>query len=497
MTSYLEENHPPLSPNLTAEYFASRLDEAQAIADQNDRFGTALDDPIFESDEPSIQDDLHQLRQFALEGISTEQADTIKELSTRDNTPYKVISSEYETTVDELTAAEKHLAGLRTDPREIRLRLAAERAIALAPWSEPAATQLATTRIESIQAMNRHDVELVVARLGSKVTELGQLHDLAGTAWPVPKAIGDVGPDILVIDEIPLDPESHITAEEEAIRKLIERHGSTYGASILLTAYLMDNIDVVFTPDQLGHMLYQDESHFDGMNFSEKGICIRKRIQRLLLPDARVGGYLEDEGMYLQYGYRRFLNPVTRFNVRPKRRIYRAAELQDGIESEFEETILVTNDGTETREDGTTWPKATVSTTPGSLRNELLKADQAETTHEEILAHIDFSGLVTALWGKNLLPRAVDGTISGSHLKTTLIRMGKQPFLDGHNVSTLKKQTQNIGDSVRMKAHTILAYALDIDGRYFKDDSLNAKVYHLLDEKLAEFYESQASDEAQ
>ncbi len=491
MTTYLEENHPPLHPDLTADYFASRLDEAQVIAEQNGRFNAALDDPIFESDEPSIQDDLHNIRQSALDSIGNEQAATIEELTNRDNSPYELIASEYKTTVTELATAEKHLADLETDPRETRLRLAAQRAIALAPLSEPAATKIAKTRIENIQAMNRHDVELVTARLGSKAAELGQLYDLAGTAWPVPQAIHNTDPDILVIDEIPLDPESHASPEEETIRKLIERHGSTHGASILLTAYLIDNPDVVFTPDQLGEMLYQDESHFDGMTTEEREVCIRKRIQRLLNQDARVVGYVEDEGMYLQYGYRRFMSRDTGLNVRNKRRIYRVTQARDGVEDEFEETVLVAHDGSETRGDNTMILAATPSTISASTRKELLKNDTLVTSREK-LPDIDIVGLATALHAKRMLPGSVDATFNPMRVRTALLKMGKDLSVEGFDLKLLNRNLQNATTSTPYRARDIIANALDIEARYFKDRSLQARLYTWIDENLAEFYGSLA-----
>ncbi|HET6924333.1 MAG TPA: hypothetical protein VFH39_00700, partial [Candidatus Saccharimonadales bacterium] len=409
MNNHLET---PTSVNeLTTDYFQERLAEAMVIDDQNQRYDVAQTDTTFDGD-------LEDFRQLALSGIQAEQAETLDTLRERDNLPYELISKEYEDRVKELAAAEARDAELSNldEAQQRRLREAARRAIELAPLVETAAQQLVSARIRNLATLDHGELQAKITQLQAEIADLAELHSLAGTPWPVPRATSGNDPSMLIEDIIPLGPDTHASPENETLCRLFERHGYTHGASIMLTAYLLGNPGVIFTPEQLGQELYVDDSHFEGMTEEKRLETMRLRIHNLLNSRAKVAGFLQDEGFRLQYGWRYFLNPRTRKNLVPKRRIYRAVPLETGIDpgDTFpDDIVMVAEDGTQYREAPVPMPQPTRSTVSEERRNELMRTDD----EPDPLQELPVKQLIAAMWDKGLLPKSVDGFATPKKLK--------------------------------------------------------------------------------
>ena len=164
-----------------------------------------------------------------------------------------------------------------------------------------------------------------------QLQELYTLRDTASKPWPVPQAMYrfPILNQILVIDNLPVDPKEKVGNNGEVCCGRMNRAEIMQKASKLLAELLLANIDTSFLPEDLGRVLYANTDLSD-LGPLDREEYYRKNIHNLLKPSAEiVERFLKDAGYTLQRGWRRYLNPSNGKLMRRHRRIYRVVHSDD------------------------------------------------------------------------------------------------------------------------------------------------------------------------
>lgn len=476
------------STDLTPDYFLRRLEEATQFADQNERYATLQSDPTFDDT------DVAEFRSIGKDALYEEQLDTRAVLLEKDNDPYVAIADAVKAKNSELHEAQSKLETItdEEDERKSRLLAAVRRVTELAPYAEDAASKLASEKILAIKHLDRQGLSERIGQIGVELSQLEESLRVSQEPWPVPlvirdydlamqKALETATEEVVLEDEIPLDPETH--EPSEALRKLIERHGYTHKASIMLTAFFMEHPDTIFMPQQIGTYLYTDESHFAGMTEAERDRCISIRIHSLLNQHEFVKPMLEEAGYKLQYGYRHYINPQTGKSVQRKRRIYRAVEIaeQPDAPDTFSETVY---SGSEPE---VTTPAVT-SVTPE--QSSALTAEAVSPEASEHARHI--IEVAEQLWALDLLPCQVDDTLTVRTLRTKILQL---PQAD-RNLPAVQKLLKKAAATVQNRvtdATDIVMSAVQKKYEPKHSDKEYRRVQIVTTSVLEQFYESLAA----
>jgi hypothetical protein len=466
----------PRQDTLSADYFRARTEEANQFADQNDRYATTNSDPAFDS--------LEEFRDIARGGLYEEQLDTRATLLQHDNDSYAQLSDAIEQKQTELAAANARLDTLtdEEDAQKTRVLAAAKRAIELAPYAETAADTLASQKIDAIEHLNRDSLRARIAAISFQLANLEQADLVASEPWPVPlvlrdNALAQFSEHVSdTYDEIPLGPESHETSSD-TMRKLVERHGYTHGASLRLTEYFMQHDNVVLTPEQLGDYLYTDQSHFEGMTEQEKNRCIRMRIHSLLNQHAFVGDWLATEGYLLQYGYRHFVDAASSKDVRPKRRIYRVVQMNDQPDAPhtFTEHVDAAN------------PAYAVALAETESNPLSLAAEENNDAHIEFIQSVQSA--IVKLDNYGLLPKQYSKHVAAGDLRGRILRIPKD---ERRSLQSLLNGITTVTPNYATSATEIVMSTLDRQHQpHHKSRRAYDRVYGQVEVMLTDFYAEQ------
>lgn len=292
-----------------------RIDEKKLeIEDQNDRYGQLK------------HVGNRALRYVVKRGINDEQVDSFMELlSTATSIPYDAVGYEHQRLNRELKEVSS-----RIDIMDENLNADLE-------LSKRLTTRRQDELIDAYQTEQdrfRHDVRNTLEHRSSEVTEL---YEKAGEAWPIPQAIPpedrimlyglieeDSNSETLQIEDIiPVTPEEHLRNAQIA-----ERAKRTVGnpqLSSMVMFYLTERQTETVTVEDLIRYCYaldaDDANHY------------RSRITTTLGP--KVAGLkkqeeLNAEGQALQYGWRYAyeIMPDDRRVTRRRTRIYRVVDIQ-------------------------------------------------------------------------------------------------------------------------------------------------------------------------
>lgn len=481
--------------SLGSEYFQDRFNEAQAFADQNTRYEQLQNDPTFE------EVDAIEFKTIAANGLYLEQSNTRNHLLAQDNEPYELLVKTYEDLLAEIKVAKADLE-IITDQEDIRkshLLDIVRRVVEIAPLAETTANTLASKKIEAIENIARNVLQQRIGSLTVEIAELEQVLAIAGKAWEIPRVIQaydislqqDIDNEKIIIEDvIPLEQETHET--EGAMKKLIERHGTTHGASLTLVAILMDNQNRIFLPQELGEVLYQDESHFEGMSEAIKTMCINQRIHRLLNQHSSVKPILEKEGYVLQYGYRHFIDYNTRRPLQRKRRIYRVVSQNDAqdVPTTFEDIVDPNRADViipmVIKRTGLPYKKAQEVKVSKALENDNSAERELQTKIKKIIAEF---------WDKGLLPDDMEKKWTVQFLRTKIYGLriprskiiGKEAPLRNLYTKAERNETANSTDATDI-IFAGLPRALQKRSELSKKEE--NRIITLIESELQEFYDN-------
>jgi hypothetical protein len=304
------------------DYFKSVHDLTLPIHDTNARAAEipSLNDPEFEA--------------IATEALTLEQQPAFDALvDAMDPAQHDAVTTALQESVDRVAELELELEDVKDSMSAEQRRYddLVTKLVKIAPLGETQAKELAERKKSEIELQRADDLRTQITAQQAKVAEAEALFESAGQAWPIPvlakyavqEQVDDVptGEDVIIIDEIPIDPALRSSARDH-LREISERHVDAPEASKFITLYLSENKGRVVTVDQLCDFLYA--------NVDSESVNLRSRITTILGPriqGMRIQGMLAEENLLLQYGLRSAVT-ATGKNVGPKYRIYRALDLE-------------------------------------------------------------------------------------------------------------------------------------------------------------------------
>jgi hypothetical protein len=357
--------------------FAASREFTGQIEDQNARFEQVQE--IFKGDE--------EIRDIASDGIAEEQSETFAQLRDLTNENARVFTGlgqfsldllrEVQVTAEDMTdhvelieLGERELAAKKEEKQAEILKEA--RAIVdsvaqLAPRALDRVNELLQARIsQSISDPEMADLEKQLADLNQYLETLKSDYDALeshssnvddmltehGAAWPVPLALAHNREKLAVvqafIDELPVEPE--LTARShDRFEDIKSRYVDQPLATLYASLYLTERPNHTVTVDDLINFLYSTEAVESVSRHN-----MRSRVTTILGPErgTAVRGILNEEGLILQYGWRKYIERVGdgMAKIVSRQRIYRAIPFDaltedlvapdqgEGFEDEFETT---------------------------------------------------------------------------------------------------------------------------------------------------------------
>ena len=324
------------------DYFIEAHDQAQLLQDQNDRYAFITSDEVLTGSDDQFRTASEEFRDAMKHGLQVEQADTLDTLRAQDTSPYEVIANAQRHVEQQIGEAQQRLETIQDeeDDRKTRLLAMAKRAIELSPYAKDEVDEIYQRHLKDLNSLNRTGLKERLGELRADAAVIAALFDIASRPWPVPMineglplAEDDDESDFIdlpdldefIVDSMPGEP--RLSDRESVTKRLVERYGHTPNASIMATAFLIENQGKVLTPLDVGTDVYSESDELEGMPEEKSDRLKYCRILTLLNPNqGSVPEMLYKEGFELQYGDRIIYNGLGK-QKGPARRLYRAVPI--------------------------------------------------------------------------------------------------------------------------------------------------------------------------